>query len=416
MDFIKGKITDKSVIKHIWDNPKLYYHSKGDYLHYDKETVVGKNKRQYKGLVFELTNYCLFIYFKPHYYFNSNLHNANDFNFYDCIGVFKEIIKDLWLNPYKCAIIHMEIGINVIIPLSLIAIDKLMPRLIFHGQNQFYTDRNYPMCKYSTTINVKGKANAYKIIKAYGKGVQFPQFTDPNTFRFELKSNDKRYIKKLGIHSMACLLNIETYLKLSNELIKEFDKVLIIDDTAKPKLSKTKQRNHEERLNPITWLQYQDRSRNVFNNNFKTYYEDLDTCDTHLKKELRKLICDKLQELKRCAVSDLYKGRIGTHSKKACVVTGLDIGMQKEDSKMLSHTGLNYYYEKDREIFEKVRGKYLTDFWKDADHKTQIEKIAHNIRHARTNQRRKQRRLYPENQIQLFSLTTTRTREGMQMH
>lgn len=402
IDFVKAKIIDKSEIKLIWENPKLYFHSEKDILLFDRETIVSKKLRQYKGLLFELTGHCLYIYFKPHYYYNSNQHNANDFIFYECIRVFKEVIEDLRINPYKSIIINIEFGINIIIPISLITIDKLMPRLIFHGRNSFYPDKNYPFCRYSTSMNPKGKANEYKIIKAYGKGIQFPEFTDRNTFRFELKSNKKENVKSLGIKSMADLLSIETYLQLSDELLKEFDNVLIIDETVKPKLSRTKQRNHEKRLNPITWGEFLDQSRNVFNRNFRTYYEDLDTCKTHLKKELRKLMFDKLQELKRCAVLNLYKGEARTHSKKVCPITGLDIGMQKEDSFMLSHAGLKYHYKTNRKAFEEVKRKYLTKTWVEADYKTQIREIAHNIRDTYRSQREKQERLYPIHQIQLF--------------
>ena len=72
---------------------------------------------------------------------------------------------------------------------------------------------------------------------------------------------------------------------------------------------------------------------------------------------------------------------------------------------MLSHTGLKYYYKTDRKVFKEVCRKFLTSNWVDADYKTQIEEIAHNIRNTRCNQNRKQDRLYPPGAGLLFDIT-----------
>jgi hypothetical protein len=81
----------------------------------------------------------------------------------------------------------------------------------------------------------------------------------------------------------------------------------------------------------------------------------------------------------------------------------MPIQMQK-DSQMLSHTGLYYYYKTDRKVFEEVKRKYLSNKWIKADHKKQIQEIAHNIRTTRTTQQRKQEKLYPPGQPLLFDL------------
>jgi hypothetical protein len=186
------------------------------------------------------------------------------------------------------------------------------------------------------------KRNVYKIIKAYAKGIQYPEYTDLNTFRFEIKSNRKTYIKSLGINTLKDLLNFDSYKVLSLEPILEFKKVLIIDENAKPKLTKAKLKTHEKRLNPIYWDELLYKSKNVFNNNLKTYYNDIETCQTHLKKEIESLIISKLSDLKKCAVLSIYKDRILPPSKKVCPITGIDISAQKDDSFLLSNTGLKF--------------------------------------------------------------------------
>lgn len=91
-----------------------------------------------------------------------------------------------------------------------------------------------------------------------------------------------------------------------------------------------------------------------------------------------------------------------TVSQKQCIVTNLNISMQKVDSILLSHTGLRYYYKTDKKIFNEVKNKYLSKLWIDADHETQIKEIAHNIRHKHSNTIRIRKRKYNPLQMELF--------------
>ncbi|WP_282069201.1 hypothetical protein [Olleya namhaensis] len=299
LDFIKIKIVDTPTILALWEHPLLYFHSKDEVLLKDKETIHTKNKKQYKGIQFELTPYCIYICFKPHYFYNDNKHNANDFSIKNCIKTLTYFTNLFSLDAKYLDIINIEFGLNIIIPKKLICIKELLLLLAYHERNEFYTDKRYPFTRYSTTSNINGKANQYKIIKAYAKGIQYPKITDINTFRFEVKSNRRPFIKSLNIKTLKDLLNPGSYQTLEQSILNEFDKVLILDDTVTPKLSKTKLNTHIKRHNPITWHRYLQKSRNLFRKNFKDYYKSLETCETHLKKELKLLIQKKLQELKK---------------------------------------------------------------------------------------------------------------------
>jgi len=263
--------------------------------------IQNKEVRMYNGILFEFTEYCLYIHFKPHYYFNNNLHNANDFSAKDCIKMLNSFVNDFSVNSNDLKVINLEFGLNVIIPNELIRIEDFLCVLYSHGKNKFYTDRKFMYCKFSSLIGANGKANVYKIIKAYAKGIQFPQYTDRNTFRFEVKSNRKTMINKLGVYTLNDLLQFDTYKHLSNEIINEFNNVLIIDEYAKPIISKRRLITHKKRLNERYWNRLFYKSRNVFSNNFKSYHEDLNTCKTHLKKEIEALIKSKLLKLLNCA-------------------------------------------------------------------------------------------------------------------
>ena len=86
-----------------------------------------------------------------------------------------------------------------------------------------------------------------------------------------------------------------------------------------------------------------------------------------------------------------------------CVVTGINISMQKKGSLLLSHTGLKYYYKNDKKVFEQIKRRYLSNRWHNSDFEKQIKEIAHNIRNTNSNQKVKQIKLYPTNQLNMFT-------------
>lgn len=90
-----------------------------------------------------------------------------------------------------------------------------------------------------------------------------------------------------------------------------------------------------------------------------------------------------------------------------CNVTGLDISMQKRNSKYLSFTALHFYYSEDRETYLSLEEQFLTPKHKNCDLDTRIYYIAHNIRNTVTNRynnakhsrRRFEARNYPAGQL-----------------
>ena len=78
--------------------------------------------------------------------------------------------------------------------------------------------------------------------------------------------------------------------------------------------------------------------------------------------------------------------------EKICQVTGLDISMQPRNSKFLSSSGVKWYYENDRKIFDEVLAPRLTESNKSKDIKIHFRKIAHSIRNADSNPRNNARR------------------------
>lgn len=422
MDFLKLETYTIWQIDYFKNHSLLEWVSDTDKINnFDNEVITTKKVKQYKGIYFCFYSNKLEILFKPHYYFNNNLHNANDFRIIDCINVLVEVRNALKIELQEFKVVNIEYGLNVISPID---IKDLITYLAYHEKNEFRNDIGLAYSKKSYSTNANGTANQYKIIKAYAKGIQFPKYCNKNTFRFEVRSKKSRFINQLGIYTADDLLNPTVYLAMRASLINEFEKVLFLDCATDFKnLSQKEQTKIAKYNNLMEWYKIKNSSnRNSFSKNKNTYYKLTNKVPNNLKNQLQQIIYDKLELLKKGANSppnkiykkgadsQLYNRGICTQKKlnkdeikkPICKVTGINIEMQKNDSFLLSHTGLKYYYKTDRNIFEQIKRRYLSKKWLTADSETQIKEIAHNIRNAKSNRYIKQKRIYKPQQINLL--------------
>lgn len=427
LDWLKLETYNIPQIDYFKNHTLLHWVSDTDRINnFDKEVITTKKVKQYNGVMFCFYSNKLEIHFKPHYYFNDGLHNANDFRIEDCINVLIEVRNALKIDFEIFKVVNLEYGLNCLSPID---IKDLIAYFVYHDRNEFRTDTGLAFSKKSSSMSANGIANQYKKIKAYAKGVQFSKYTDINTLRFEVSSKKSRFINQLGIHTADDLLNTAVYLLMAESLINEFEKALVLDCATDFKtLSQKEQAKIEKYNNPIEWWRINSLpNRNSFSKNKAAYYKLINKVPFNLKSQLREIIYDKLELLKKgadsppkeiikkgadsqlynmgiCTLQEIQKAKeCKTHKKSICKVTGIDISMQKENSILLSHTGLKYYCQTDKKIFDQLKRKYLSIKWHRSDFETQIKEIAHNIRNAYRSQRIKQNRLYQPQQINLFS-------------
>lgn len=275
IDFIKIKITDDVLINKIWKNPLLEYDSKSEKRYNDeiKELI----RRKYKNIYFTKFYNRLEISGSIHKYFNNQVHNANDFTIQQVKETINQLKKTFNLELEKCNIINLEYGVNIISP---IPINDLVVDLIYHEKRQFIRATEHLHYK------IAGK-DAYKQIKAYNKHIQFPHFCKDNTFRFEVKSKQSKYINKFEIYTLNDLYKSNIYKTLGNSLINEWNKVLLFDSSSK---------TDSKYLNTNFWeRKITSESRNQFNYHKKKYYSQLANNNTH--KQVENLIQNKIKQL-----------------------------------------------------------------------------------------------------------------------
>ena len=318
IDLLKLSITNSELIHYFENHTLLDWYMTEDKINYfDLEVIKTKTVKHYKGIIFCFYSNRLEILFKPHYYHNNNLHNANDFNVIDCIKAITSLKTVFKIDLRLLKVVNIEFGINIISPID---VTKLVTYLLYHDKNEFRTDNNLSFSKKSFKSNSKGLVNNYKIIKGYAKGLQFPEYCNRNTFRFEIKSKQSKYINTLGIYTTNDLLNYSVYDCLGNEIIKEWNNVLLLDcETNFSHLKAIEQQKINSYLNTLTWFKIsQDKYRNRFNKERNKYYNLINKIDDNLKKQLDKIIFYKIEFLK--------KGAISTQSKKVLLNSNLKSG------------------------------------------------------------------------------------------
>ena len=260
IDFIKIKISDEELINQVWNNEILIYEGKSE-KRFDDE-IKELFSKSFKNLYFTKFQNRLEIKGSLHYFFNNGLHNANDFKIHDCIGIIEQIKELFKLDLNKCKLINLEYGVNIN---PIIEVDDLVQHLIYHEKRQF--------TRPTTHFNYKIAGNeAYKQIKAYDKSVQFPKYCN-NTFRFEVKTKQAKFINNLGLLTLQDLTEINHYNTLINSLVNEWDNVLLFD--------KSKEVGNKF-FNTEFWEDIlKNGNRNKFNNQKKTYYRKLGSNNLH---------------------------------------------------------------------------------------------------------------------------------------
>ena len=226
----------------------------------------------------------------PHYHFNNYKHNGNDFtpsnsiksliDIFHYIGISKSEFEEL-------KVCNIEFGINLLPDTD---IKKLVDGLKFYKRTPFKV-QNYPYYKIT-------RATSYKQIKAYAKGLQFHDYPDYminiNTFRFEVKSKQSKKIKQYGIYTANDLMEIQTYVTLGQNILNEWENVLVINNYPKfYDINKVNKKYIEEYKKTDVWIQMYSVK---FQREKEKYYKML-RFDNNLHLQVKQKIIDKLSLL-----------------------------------------------------------------------------------------------------------------------
>lgn len=324
--------------------------------------------------------------------------NGNQFTLNDILEVRNHLENLFNCQPQQMIFKNIEFGINTT---PGFCPQLFLKGLLYHKGKLF----EYKFKEHFAQV----KHQRY-ILKIYNKSNQYA--IDINTLRVELKIIKTEFLKQTKIKTFADIKE-NTLNKAKELLLKSFDEVIYYDYTIKKKsLTKRQKQSLINYSNPRYWIytldpKYRDRHKKKLLEITRVYSQSL---KAKVKEDIIKkcVIINRLSESAKCVtINTSYIGlnitqKHPTKPYKKCIVTGVDISMQKEGSFLLSHTGLKYYHKYNRFEFDKIKNKYLSKKWIDANFETQIKELAHNIRNKVNNQKLMQEKYFNRNQIALF--------------
>ena len=370
--------------------------------------VTPSKNASYKGLELKIYDTgTITLSGSLHKYWNDGAHNYNDFNNEAVLFVLSDLYTKFDIDPNKCVLKCLEIGINIVPPLPT---NEILDNCLLHKTKPFEYQINSDEGKY------KQVQHSQYIIKIYNKALHYKSKgfkVETEIMRFEIKYTK---MQKLNEKGMFCLQDLINYglQNFKDEVLKEWKNVLYYDNTTRIDhlCTKTK-KTLLQYSNPNYWTGLLSNNQNE---NFKYHRGELKKIiakNSNKVQDLTAEIMNKKIDFLNANTTQidpltiLSKRRVLNYEnevkKNICKVTGFNISMQKENSILLSHTGLKYYYKTDKRIFEQIKRRYLSKIWFKSDFETQIKEIAHNIRNTDSNQRIKQNRLYQPQQINLLN-------------
>ena len=368
----------------------------------------------YNGLEFKIYDITVNTPFKRltiegslHKYWNKGAHNFNDFGIIE-LAELRENLKELFnIDFNNCVLKQLEIGINIFPPVPT---KKLLRYCLLHKTNELKSIYTKDEGNYIQTKNQR------HFIKLYDKRTHYQNKgfdIDNDIFRIEKKYSKMVELNNKGIYNLGDLTK-HGLSRFKADLLKLWDSVLFYDWLI---LDGTKYENKYNNSN--YWLDLAEGNYSNFKYHKKNLSNILDKNPQNIKKKIAELISTKVDLLNSntTQINPIYKGlktvvsssTIKDKNRRLCLVTGLNISMQKTDSILLSHTGIRYYQKTDPKIYHEIKRKYLSTKWADADAETQIKELAHNIRNINSNQNIKQNKLYTPKQYQLFKLGISQT-------
>lgn len=370
--------------------------------------VTPSKNATYKGLEFKIYQTgTITLSGSLHKYWNDGAHNYNDFNYEAVLFVLSDLHKKFGIDPNKCILKCVEIGINITPPIPT---NEILDNCLLHKTKPFEYQINSDEGKYKQVQHFQ------YIIKIYNKTLHYQSKgfkVRPEIMRFEIKYTK---MQKLNEKNIFCLQDLINYglQNFKNEVLNEWQNVLFYDNTIQIDLLSSKSK--------MSILEYSNQNYwtgLLANNQTKNF--------TYHKNQLKKIVAKNSNKVKDLTAEIMGKKIDFLNSKTIqidpliilskrivinykndtkkhlCKVTGFNISMQKENSILLSHTGLKYYYKTDTRIFEQIKRRYLSKIWFKSNIETQVKEIAHNIRNHSSNQNIKQHKLYKPQQIHLLT-------------
>lgn len=307
---------------------------------------------KYKDLVFEIwPSNRVVIGGSLHKYFNEGEHNYNDFSQHDFELVILELEKEFNIKPSNLRILVIELGANIIHDF----ITKLIVNNCFdHKKTKMVNGVGRPNAIYR-----EARHNKYRV-KVYDKGHQYR--LDKEILRIENHYNNWSQYRLEGIETLADFIACNKA-DFVLDLINRWQEIVFYDYSINAE-------KWNKYTNAIFWDDIKLMSDKTITTHRKRLNKLCSEAPLNIKEEIKNLIIQNINSL---------QGVRNTNARK-CKLTGIDIRNQKENSFLLSHSGLYHLLKFEPIKFQAIKNKFLSRNWSRHGIEKQVKEIAHNIR------------------------------------
>lgn len=225
-----------------------------------------------------------------HVYYNNGEGNETDFNFSSLVKALTEFAQETGISLKNTVLNGLEIGVNILLPFCP---DYFFLHIVHYRNKPFqYKVSNTEISKICCYTQFR--------IKFYDKGLQ--KGLPINLMRYEIAFDRMEILNKIGIRTLADLIDPGKYQKLGELLLKYYDGILIgnsIVDSSD--LKHKKQIVFEQGHRAEFWRTFEKSNkgrckRSREKKKFKTIL--VNTGADQLKAEMRERIKQKIDELK----------------------------------------------------------------------------------------------------------------------
>ena len=277
VDFVKCWYQDALAIK---ENPLLDFRLK---LNTKTGEIEPFEVAKYRGMKFKVWNTgFLEISGSLHKFKNEGLHNYDDFTYSVLCEVLHQFVTLFGLDLKKCELHNIEFGVNII---PFMGTGIILDNLISHKNISFDSLKNG---------NYKQAKHGQYFCKLYNKAIQYN--LTQQLMRWELKFVKMEKLKYYGIYSLDDLLKSNWIEPIGALLLKEWDNILMFDNT----LEKAELDPKIRELKILQWsnsIFWKGLSRMQKNRELKLYNTFLAKHSQGIQERNKERIKSKLKEL-----------------------------------------------------------------------------------------------------------------------
>lgn len=376
-------------------------------------------RANYQGFIITKDSLSCSVRGSIHKYFNGGKHNYNDFTLSDFKHTIKDLEKTLNISAYTTKIGRVEVGVNLDLDMD---VDEFISSVIL------FSNMHPTMCDNGIIF----KLNDYDL-KLYRKELRGYR----NRLRIELVIKKKRkrdaIIKEYTTYcnTLSDLENVNIWRAFGHELESICSNLVLIDREGidytqlKPKDAELLTKGISSFYWTKKWNSRATRMRHL------NRFVELSNMygGSNIKESIKKATISKINELINIESTlqnetnvqllrnaknetnvpkmkglDNSKNETNVHvdkggkrfifnnSIRVCKVTSLSLEIGIKQNEVLSAKGVEYYYQNERAIYDKVLYPRLSDKWKDKPLEKQFSEIAHSLRNERSNSRNNLRR------------------------